>query len=214
MQNGRVVLDDIDLSREYLEGLQKIYIVACGSAHYVGCLGKYVLEKTCRVPVEPIMASEFRYSDPVLCGRTLVIIISQSGETADTLAALREAKRRGARTLAIVNVVGSAIAKAADQVIYTWAGPEIAVATTKAYSTQVSVMYLLALYISQQLGTCPRRNMTPSCNRCCSCRNWCNPRCRRRKLPPFSGMPPACLTIGMCSSLAAIWIAPPAWRAA
>ena len=156
VQNGRVVLDDIDLSREYLEGLQKIYIVACGSAHYVGCLGKYVLEKTCRVPVEPIMASEFRYSDPVLCGRTLVIIISQSGETADTLAALREAKRRGARTLAIVNVVGSAIAKAADQVIYTWAGPEIAVATTKAYSTQVSVMYLLALYISQQLGTLPQ----------------------------------------------------------
>ena len=153
IQNGRVVLDDVKLSRAYLEGLKRIYIVACGSAYYVGCLGKYILERTCRIPVEPIPASEFRYSDPVLCGDTLVVIISQSGETADTLAALREAKRRGAQTLAIVNVVGSAIAKAADQVIYTWAGPEIAVATTKAYSTQLSVIYLLALYIAQQLET-------------------------------------------------------------
>ena len=153
IQNGRVVLDDVKLSRAYLAGLKRIYIVACGSAYYVGCLGKYILERTCRIPVEPIPASEFRYSDPVLCGDTLVVIISQSGETADTLAALREAKRRGAQTLAIVNVVGSAIAKAADQVIYTWAGPEIAVATTKAYSTQLSVIYLLALYIAQQLET-------------------------------------------------------------
>ncbi len=153
IQNGRVALDDVKLSRAYLEGLKRIYIVACGSAYYVGCLGKYILERTCRIPVEPIPASEFRYSDPVLCGDTLVVIISQSGETADTLAALREAKRRGAQTLAIVNVVGSAIAKAADQVIYTWAGPEIAVATTKAYSTQLSVIYLLALYIAQQLET-------------------------------------------------------------
>ena len=153
VQKGRVVLDDVQLSREYLEGLKRIYIVACGSAHYVGCLGKYILERICRIPVEPIQASEFRYADPVLCSKTLVVIISLSGETADTLAALREAKRRGARTLAIVNVVGSAIAKAADQVIYTWAGPEIAVATTKAYSTQLAVIDLLALHISEQMGT-------------------------------------------------------------
>ena len=156
VQKGRVVLDDVQLSREYLEGLKRIYIVACGSAHYVGCLGKYILERICRIPVEPIQASEFRYADPVLCSKTLVVILSQSGETADTLAALREAKRRGARTLAIVNVVGSAIAKAADQVIYTWAGPEIAVATTKAYSTQLAVIDLLALHISEQLGTLPQ----------------------------------------------------------
>lgn len=153
IQNGRVVLDDLNLSPEYLRGIRRIYIVACGSAYYVGCLGKYILEKTCRIPVEPILASEFRYSEPVLGDDTLVIIISQSGETADTLAALRSANSLGARTLAIVNVVGSAISKAAHDVIYTWAGPEIAVATTKAYSTQLSVMYLLAMYIGQTLGT-------------------------------------------------------------
>ena len=156
IKNGEIVLDDIDLSEEYLKSLKRIYVVACGSAYYVGCLGKYILEKTCRVPVEPILASEFRYSEPVLGSDTLVIIISQSGETADTLAALKEAKRLGARTLAIVNVVGSAIAKAADDVIYTWAGPEIAVATTKAFTTQLSVIYLLALYISKRLSTLPQ----------------------------------------------------------
>ena len=153
IKNDRVVLEDIDLTAEYLHSIRRIYIVACGSAYYVGCLGKYILEKTCRIPVEPILASEFRYSEPVLGEDTLVIIISQSGETADTLAALREAKNLGAHTLAIVNVVGSAIAKAADDVIYTWAGPEIAVATTKAYSTQLSVLYLLALYMGDILGT-------------------------------------------------------------
>lgn len=153
IRDGRVVLDDIKLSKEYLEDLKRIYIVACGSSYYVGCLGKHILEKTCRIPVEPILASEFRYSEPVLGNDTLVLIISQSGETADTKAALEEAKRQGARTLAIVNVVGSAIAKAADDVIYTWAGPEIAVATTKAFSTQLSVIYLIALYIADLLGT-------------------------------------------------------------
>lgn len=153
IQGGRVVLDDLKLSPEYLRGIRRIYIVACGSAYYVGCVGKYILEKTCRIPVEPILASEFRYSQPVLGDDTLVIIISQSGETADTLAALREANELGARTLAIVNVVGSAISKAAHDVIYTWAGPEIAVATTKAYSTQLSVIYLLAMYIGDILGT-------------------------------------------------------------
>ena len=156
LKNGRVVLDDLSLTEEYLRSLRRIYIVACGSAYYVGCLGKYILEKTCRIPVEPVLASEFRYSDPVLGADTLVIIISQSGETADTLAALREAKARGARTLAIVNVVGSAISKAAHDVIYTWAGPEIAVATTKAYSTQLAVIDLLALYIGGLLQTLPR----------------------------------------------------------
>ena len=153
IRDGRVVLDDITLSKEYLADLKRIYIVACGSSYYVGCLGKHILEKTCRIPVEPVLASEFRYSEPVLGKDTLVLIISQSGETADTKAALEEAKRQGARTLAIVNVVGSAIAKAADDVIYTWAGPEIAVATTKAFSTQLSVIYLIALYIADLLGT-------------------------------------------------------------
>ena len=153
IKNGRVVLEDLHLSPDYLRGIRRIYIVACGSAYYVGCLGKYILEKTCRIPVEPMLASEFRYCEPVLGDDTLVIIISQSGETADTLAALREANTLGAHTLAIVNVVGSAISKAAHDVIYTWAGPEIAVATTKAYSTQLSVMYLLAMYIGDILGT-------------------------------------------------------------
>ncbi len=153
IRDGRVVLDDISLDAAYLKKLSRIYVVACGSAYYVGCLGKYIMEGLCRVPVEPMLASEFRYCDPLCDENTLVLIISQSGETADTLAALREARRRGARTLAIVNVVGSSISKEADDVIYTWAGPEIAVATTKAYSTQLAIVYLLALYIADALGT-------------------------------------------------------------
>lgn len=153
IRDGRVVLDGIDLSAAYLKNLRKIYLVACGSAYYVSVLAKYIIEKTCRIPAEAVMASEFRYSDSVLDERNLVIIISQSGETADTLAALREAKRRGAGTLGIVNVVGSAIAKAADQTIYTCAGPEIAVATTKAFSTQLAVIYLLALHMAGELQT-------------------------------------------------------------
>ena len=153
IRDGKVVLEGVDLSAEYLKGLRKIYLVACGSAYYVSVLAKYTIEKACRIPTEAVMASEFRYSDPVIDESNLVIIISQSGETADTLAALREAKRLGARTLAIVNVVGSAIAKAADQTIYTWAGPEIAVATTKAFTTQLSVVYLLALQMAMELGT-------------------------------------------------------------
>ncbi len=153
MQDGKIVLDDISLCADYLKSLRRIYVVACGSAYYVGVQSKYILEKICKIPVEPVLASEFRYADPVLGADTLVVIISQSGETADTLGALRLAKEQGARTLAIVNVVGSSIAKLAGDVIYTWAGPEIAVATTKAYSTQLSVIYLLALYIAQSLGT-------------------------------------------------------------
>lgn len=153
IRDGKVLLEGIDLSAEFLRGIKKIYLVACGSAYYVSVLAKYTMEKACRIPCEAIMASEFRYSDPVIDGSNLVIIISQSGETADTLAALREAKQRGAHTLAIVNVVGSAISKLADQVIYTWAGPEIAVATTKAFSTQLSVVYLLTLAMAEALGT-------------------------------------------------------------
>ena len=153
IKNGQIVLDGVELTADYLNGLRKIYLVACGSAYYVSVLAKYIIEKNCRIPTEAMMASEFRYCDPVVDDKNLVIVVSQSGETADTLAALREAKRRGARTLAIVNVVGSAIAKAADQVIYTWAGPEIAVATTKAFSTQLAVAYLLSTQMAQTLGT-------------------------------------------------------------
>lgn len=156
IRDGRVVLDEVCLSPDYLRGLRRIYIVACGSASYVGNHAKYILERTARIPVEPMLASEFRYCEPVLGDDTLVIIISQSGETADTLAALREANAQGARTLAIVNVVGSAISKAAHDVIYTWAGPEIAVATTKAYSTQLAVIYLIAMYIGRQLDVLPQ----------------------------------------------------------
>ncbi len=160
IQDGKILLDGIDLSADYLRNIRKIYLIACGSAYYVSVLGKYTFEKYCHIPTEAVMASEFRYSQPVIDGRDLVIIISQSGETADTLAALREAKRLGAQTLAIVNVVGSAIAKAAHQTIYTWAGPEIAVATTKAFTTQLAVVYLLALHMALELGTMTREAYT------------------------------------------------------
>jgi len=153
LKNGVVTLDGIELTKEYLEDLKKIYFVACGSAYYVAGVAKYIIEKHCRISTEIAMASEFRYCDPVLDDKTLVIAISQSGETADTLEAVREAKRRGARTLGIINVVGSAIAKAADQTIYTWAGPEIAVATTKGFTTQLAVIYLLTMHMAKTLGT-------------------------------------------------------------
>ncbi len=152
IKDGKIVLDDISLSDEYIKSINKIFIVACGSAYHVGMIGKYTIEKLCRIPVEAIVASEFRYCDPIVGKNDLVIIISQSGETADTLAALKEAKARGARTLSIVNVVGSSIANASDDVLYTWAGPEIAVATTKAYSTQLAVLDLIAIYIAEKLG--------------------------------------------------------------
>lgn len=152
IKDGRIVLDDISLTAEDIKNINKIYIVACGSAYHVGVVGKYVIEKLCRIPVEVQVASEFRYCDPIINKNDLVIVISQSGETADTLAALKEAKNHGARILSIVNVVGSAIANASDDVIYTWAGPEIAVATTKAYSTQLTVIYLIAAYMAEKLG--------------------------------------------------------------
>ena len=152
IKDGRVVLDDFRLSDEELKNLHKIYSTACGSAYYAGQAGKYVIEALARVPVETDIASELRYRDPIIDEHTLMIVISQSGETADTIAALREAKARGAKTLAICNVVGSTIARLADTVIYTWAGPEIAVATTKGYTTQVAVLNLLAVYLARRLG--------------------------------------------------------------
>ena len=153
IQNDEVVLDHIELTAEQLREIDRIYIVACGSAYHTGIVGKYVIEELSRKPVEVELASEFRYRDPIIGERTLAVIISQSGETADSLAALRFAKEKGCRTLSIVNVVGSSIAKLSDDVIYTWAGPEIAVATTKAYSCQLAVLYLLGIYVARQLGT-------------------------------------------------------------
>ena len=152
IKNHKVVLEDLTLDEEYIRSLHKIDIVACGSSYHVGMVSKYFLESLLRVPVEVSLASEFRYCDPIVDEHTLVIVISQSGETADTLAALRQAKKLGARTLGVVNVVGSSIAKECDDVLYTWAGPEIAVATTKAYSTQLGVLYLLGLHFADVLG--------------------------------------------------------------
>ena len=151
--DGKIVLDELKLTKEDLQKLKKIVIVACGSANHVGVVAKYAIEKTVRIPVEIDIASEFRYRDPIIDENVLVLVISQSGETADTLAALREAKKLGARVLSIVNVVGSSIANESDDVLYTWAGPEISVATTKAYSTQLCVVYLLVLYMADLLGT-------------------------------------------------------------
>lgn len=151
IKDGRIVLDDITMSADYIRSLNKIFIVACGSAYHVGVVGKYVIEQMLRIPVEVIVASEFRYCNPLVDEKTLVVLISQSGETADTIAAMREAKRLGARTFAIVNAVGSCIARESDDVLYTWAGPEIAVATTKAYSTQLTAIYLMSIYMAQEL---------------------------------------------------------------
>lgn len=152
IKDGDIVLDDVELTADYLKGINQIVITACGSAYYAGCAGKYAIEKLCRVPVRLELASELRYSDPLIDEHTLLIVISQSGETADTIAAMLECKKRGAKTLAIVNVVGSTIANTADHTIYTWAGPEIAVATTKGYTTQLTVLYLFALYAAKKTG--------------------------------------------------------------
>lgn len=150
IKDSGIHLDDVEFSEEYLNNLNKISIVACGSAYHVGCVAKYFIENLLKKPVEVDVASEFRYRSPIVNENTLTIVISQSGETADTLAALREAKSRGSRVLSIVNVVGSSIANESDDVLYTWAGPEIAVATTKAYSTQLSLLYLVALYMAKK----------------------------------------------------------------
>ena len=153
IQDDRVVLSDLTMTDRQIRDIGRICIVACGSSYHVGMVGKYNLERLLRRPVEVCLASEFRYSDPIVGAGDLVIVISQSGETLDTMAALREAKRRGAHILSIVNVVGSSIARESHTVLYTWAGPEIAVATTKAYSTQMAVLNLLGLYFSQVMGT-------------------------------------------------------------
>ena len=155
IKDGHIVLDDIRLTAEQIRGINKVFIVACGTSYHVGVVAKYAFERLLSVPMEADVASEFRYRDPIIDENTLVIIISQSGETADTLAALRMAKKRGSRVLSIVNVVGSTIANESDDVLYTWAGPEIAVASTKAYSTQLAVIYMIVLYMADQLHTVP-----------------------------------------------------------
>ena len=152
IKDGKIDFEELNISDEELKDIRKIIITACGSAYYAGCVGKYAIERMCRIPVEVELASELRYSDPLIDEHTLLIVISQSGETADTIAAMKECKERGAKTLAIVNVVGSSVAKIADYTIYTWAGPEIAVATTKGYTTQVAVLYMLAVNFAGRLG--------------------------------------------------------------
>ena len=153
IKDGRVIFDDLKLPVEKMREFTRIFIVACGSSYHVGMIGKYNLEHLLRRNVEVVLASEFRYSDPIVDDKSLVIVISQSGETLDTMAALREAKKRGAYILSIVNVVGSSIARESDDVLYTWAGPEIAVATTKAYSTQLAVLDMIGLAFGEALGT-------------------------------------------------------------
>ena len=151
MENG-VFFDDFKLSKQDLDNVDRVFIVACGTAYHAGLMGKTLIERMAKIPVEVDIASEFRYRNPLVTEKSLVIIVSQSGETADTLAALRDCNRIGARTLAITNVVGSTISREANDVIYTMAGPEIAVASTKAYTTQVVVMHLLALYFGKIKG--------------------------------------------------------------
>ncbi len=153
VKDGQVEIEELGMTEEEIKAVERVHIVACGSAYHTGVTGKYVIEGMARIPVEVDLASEFRYRDPLLNEHDLVIVISQSGETMDSLAALREAKKRGIMTLGIVNVVGSSIAREADKVMYTWAGPEIAVATTKAYSAQLIALYLLAMKFAEVRGT-------------------------------------------------------------
>lgn len=153
IKDDRIVIDELNMTEEDIKTLKRIYIIGCGSAYHVGVTSKYVLEKLTRIPVEVDLASEFRYRNPILEEDSMVIIISQSGETADSLAALRKAQELGVKVLGVVNVVGSTIAREADNVLYTWAGPEISVATTKAYSTQLAALYLLAVMFGDIRGT-------------------------------------------------------------
>lgn len=150
--DGSIQLDGINMTKEDIEGFNKVFIVACGTAYHAGLVGKFVIENLAKIPVEIDVASEFRYRDPFVDNKTLFIAVSQSGETLDTLAALREAKSKGARILSVVNVVGSSVARESDDVFYTWAGPEIAVASTKAYTTQLMCMYLIGLYMGRTKG--------------------------------------------------------------
>ncbi|MGX8774708.1 MAG: glutamine--fructose-6-phosphate transaminase (isomerizing), partial [Bacillota bacterium] len=151
--DNSIRLDDISLTKEDIDNINKIYIVACGTAYHAGLVGKMVIEKMAHIPVEIDVASEFRYRDTFIDDKTLFIAISQSGETLDTLAALRDAKERGARILSVVNAVGSSIARESHDVFYTLAGPEVAVASTKAYTTQLICMYLIGLYMGSTRGT-------------------------------------------------------------
>ena len=153
LRNAPVKLDDINLSKEELESFDRVFIVACGTAYHAGLVGKTIIEKLAKIPVEVDIASEFRYRDPLISEKSLVIVVSQSGETADTLAVLRDAKKVGAKVLAITNVVGSSVSREAHHVIYTWAGPEIAVASTKAYETQLIALYVVGLYFGELKGT-------------------------------------------------------------
>jgi glucosamine--fructose-6-phosphate aminotransferase (isomerizing) len=150
---SRVVLNEVKMTVDELRSIRNVHIIACGTAYHAGLIGKTVIEKLARIPVETDVASEYRYRSPIITKNTLVIVVSQSGETADTLAALREARRNGARVIAVTNVVGSSVAREADDVITTWAGPEIAVASTKAYTSQLIAFYLLGLYLAQSLET-------------------------------------------------------------
>ena len=160
VHESHVQLDDFSFTAEELRSIRKIVITACGSAYYAGCAGKYAIEKLCHIPVDVQLASELRYGEPQIDSDTLLIVLSQSGETADTIAAMKECQSLGARTLAIVNVVGSTIAKLADHTLYTWAGPEIAVATTKGYTTQLSVLYLFAVYAAYTMGLLSEQEYT------------------------------------------------------
>lgn len=153
IKDNDIVIEELGMTDEEIKALRRIHIVACGSAYHTGMTAKYVIEKMVRIPVEVDVASEFRYRDPILEEDSMVIVISQSGETADTLAALRESKARGFKVLGIVNVVGSSIAREADNIIYTWAGPEISVATTKAYSCQLVALYMLSMKFAKIRGT-------------------------------------------------------------
>ncbi len=153
IKEDEIVIDELQMTEDEIQKIKKISIVACGSAYHAGVTGKYIMEGIARIPVEVDLASEYRYRNPIVDENSIVIIISQSGETADSLAALREAKNRGVKVIGIVNVVGSSIAREADNVMYTWAGPEISVATTKAYSTQLAALYLLSLYFGKVRGT-------------------------------------------------------------
>jgi glucosamine--fructose-6-phosphate aminotransferase (isomerizing) len=163
LKDEDVVIEELGMTDEEICAVRKISIVACGSAYHAGVTGKYVLEGLARIPVEVDLASEFRYRDPIFEKDSMVIIISQSGETADSLAALREAKKHGIRVLGIVNVVGSSIAREADSVLYTWAGPEISVATTKAYSAQLAALYLLAMKFAKVRETVTAEQFAEMC---------------------------------------------------
>ena len=160
LADGEIVLEELNDIKELAENISRIYIVACGSAYHVGMVGKYILEKLLHIPVEACLASEFRYSEPLLGESALVIVISLSGETLDSMAALREAKRKGSKVLSIVNVMGSSIARESDHVLYTWAGPEIAVATTKAYTTQMVLLIMFGICLAKQLNRIEQNEYT------------------------------------------------------